>query len=74
MIQHLSYAKKVVFFPEKKDGRHFAYVLEYMLTLVSFDKMQNISILMRKISKSEGRSLESYSSKIDLSPPVNYFY
>ena len=45
-----------------------------MLTLVSFDKMQNISILMRKSSKSEGRSLESYSSETDLSPAVNYFY
>ena len=73
MIQHLSYAKKVIF-SLKKDRRYFAYVLEYMLTLVSFDKMQNISILMRKSSKSEGRSLESYSSETDLSPPVNYFY
>ena len=32
------------------------YVLEYMLTLVSFDKLQTISILMRKSSKSEGRA------------------
>ena len=54
-----------MFFPEKKDGRRFAYVLEYMLTLVCFDQMQNVSILMRKSSKSEGRSLESYSSETD---------
>ena len=41
----------------KKDGRHFfVYVLEYMLTLVSLDKMQNISILICKSSKSEGRA------------------
>ena len=40
----------------KNDGRHFAYVLEYMITLFSFDKMQNNSTLMRKSSKSEGRS------------------
>ena len=50
----MSYAKKVIFFPEKKDGRLFVYVLEYMLTLFSLDKMQNISTLMRKSSKSEG--------------------
>ena len=34
----------------------FVYVLEYMLTLVSLDKMQNISALMCKCSKSEGRA------------------
>ena len=34
----------------------FVYVLEYMLTLVSLDKMQNISILICKSSKSEGRA------------------
>ena len=34
----------------------FVYVLEYMLTLVRLDKMQNISTLMRKSSKSEGRA------------------
>ena len=34
----------------------FVYVLEYMLTLVSFDKMQTISTLMRKRLKSEGRA------------------
>ena len=33
----------------------FVYILEYMLTLVSLDKMQNISTLIRKSSKSEGR-------------------
>ena len=34
----------------------FVYVLEYMLTLVSLDKMQNISTLIRKSSKTEGRA------------------
>ena len=33
----------------------FVYVLEYMFTFVSLEKMQNISTLMRKSSKSEGR-------------------
>ena len=46
-----SYAKKV-----QKGWKAFFYVLEYMLTLDSFDKMQNISTLMRKSSKSEGRA------------------
>ena len=36
----------------------FVYVLEYMLTLVSLDKMQNISFLICKSSKSEGRALK----------------
>ena len=36
----------------------FVYVLEYMLTLVSLDKMQNIGSLTRKISKSEGRLMK----------------
>ena len=35
-----------------------------MLTLVSLDRMQNISTLMRK----------SYSSETGLTPPVKYFY
>ena len=51
--------KKVIFFPEKRmEGilMIFVYVLEYMLTLVSLDKMQNISTLLRKSSKSEGRA------------------
>ena len=34
----------------------FVYDLEYMLTLVSLDKMQNISTLIRKSSKFEGRA------------------
>ena len=34
----------------------FVYVLEYMPSLVSLDKMQNIGTLMRKSSKSEGRA------------------
>ena len=32
------------------------YVLEYMLTLISLDEMQNIGTLMRKSLKSEGRA------------------
>ena len=44
----MSIAKKVIFFPEKKMEGFFVYVLEYMLTLVSLDKMQNIGTLMRK--------------------------
>ena len=32
------------------------YVLQYMLTLVSLDKMQNNSIFICKSSKSEGRA------------------
>ena len=43
-------------FRKKRDRRHFVYVLEYMLTLVSLDKMQNIGTLMSKNSKSEGRA------------------
>ena len=43
-IQHLSYAKKVIFSWEKRMEGIFHYVLEYMLTLVSLDKMQNNSI------------------------------
>ena len=34
----------------------FVYVLVYMLTLFSLDKMQNISILICKSLKSEGRA------------------
>ena len=34
----------------------FDYVFEYMLTLVILDKMQNISILICKSWKSEGRA------------------
>ena len=37
--------KKGDSFPEKKDGRIFVYVLEYTVTLVSLDKMQNINTL-----------------------------
>ena len=39
-----------------KDGGTFVYVNEYMLILVILDKMQNVSTLMRKSSKSEGRA------------------
>ena len=42
-------------FPEKRMKGIFVYVLEYMLTLVSLDKMQNIGTLMRNSSKFEGR-------------------
>ena len=38
-------------FPEKRMEANFVYVLEYMLTLVRKDKMQNISTLMRKSTK-----------------------
>ena len=70
-------------FPWKKDGRHLVYVLEYMLTLVSFDKMQNISTLMRKSSKSEGRSFwklfkwnwfKPSSKLLLLTVPRQYFF
>ena len=52
----------------------FVYVLEYMLTLVSLDKMQNIGTLMRKIPNLRAEHFESYSSETGLSPPVKYFY
>ena len=46
--------KKVIFFLKKMMEGIFVNVLEFMLTLVSLDKMQSISTLMRKSSKSEG--------------------
>ena len=46
----------------------FVYILEYMLTLVSFDEMQNISIRNLRAGH-----FESYSSESGLSPPVKYF-
>ena len=46
----------MIFFPEKRIEGIFVYVLGCMLTLVNLDKMQNISTLMRKSSKSEGRA------------------
>ena len=46
-----------------------------MLTLVSLDKMRNISSLMRKSSKSEGRAFyKLLTSEAGLSPQVKYFY
>ena len=39
---------KSLCFPEKRREANFIYVLEYMLSLVRLDKMQNISTLMRK--------------------------
>ena len=54
--QHLSYAKQMIFCPEKRMEGIFVYVLEYILTLVSLDIMQNISTSMCKSSKSEGRA------------------
>ena len=35
-------------FPGKRMEGIFVYVLEYMLTLVSLDKMQNVGTLTRK--------------------------
>ena len=32
----------------------FVYVLEYLLTLVSLDKLQNVGTLMHKCLKSQG--------------------
>ena len=70
-------------FPEKKDRRHFVYVLEYMLGLVSFDKMQNINTLMCKSLKSEGRSFwklfksnwfKPYSKILLLTVPRQYLF
>ena len=43
-------------FSKKRMEAIFVCVLDYMLTLVSLDKMQNIRTLMRKSSKSEGRA------------------
>ena len=43
-------------FLEKRMEGIFVYVMEYMLTLVSLDKMQNISTLICISSKSEGRA------------------
>ena len=48
--------KMQYFFLKKRMEGIFVYALEYMLTLVSLDKMQNISALMSKSSKSEGRA------------------
>ena len=48
--------KRRYFFLKKRMEGIFVYVLEYMLTLLSLDKMQNISTLMRKSLKSEDRS------------------
>ena len=48
--------KRGYFFLKKKMEGIFVYVLEYMLTLVSLDKMQNIITLMHKSSKYEGRA------------------
>ena len=53
---------------------HFLCVLEYMLTLYSYDQMQNINTLMGKSSKSNAEHFESYSSETGLIPPVKYFY
>ena len=47
---------KSLCFPVKRREANFIYVLEYMLSLVRLDKMQNISTSMRKSSKSDGRA------------------
>ena len=52
----------------------FVYFFEYMLTLVSLNKMQNISILMRKVRNLRAEPFESYSSETGLSHSVKYFY
>ena len=57
----------MIFFPEKRMEGIFVYVLEYMLTSVSLDKMQNITIQNLRTGHSE-----SYSSETGLSPPVKY--
>ena len=49
----------MIVFPEKKMEGIFVYVLEYVLTLVSFDKMQNISILNLRAGHFESYSSES---------------
>ena len=41
----------------------FVYVLEYMLILVSLDKMQNINTLMHKVGNLRAGHFESYSSE-----------
>ena len=46
----------------------FVYILEYMLTLFSLNKMQSISIRNLRVGHSE-----SYSSETGLGPPVKYF-
>ena len=46
----------VIFFLEKRMEGTFVSVHEYMLTLVSLDKMQYIGTLISKSSKSEGRA------------------
>ena len=46
------FCQKGDFFPKRMEGI-FVYVFEFRLT---FDKKQNISTLMRKSSKSEGRA------------------
>ena len=66
-IQHLSYAKKVIFFPKKRMKGIFVYVLEYMLTVVSLDKTEYTSIRNLR-----ARHFESYSSETGLSPTVKY--
>ena len=45
-----------------------------MLSLVSSDKMQNISTLMRKVRNLRAGHFEIYLSETSLSPSVNYFY
>ena len=46
----------------------FVYVQEYMLNLVSLDKIQNICIQNLRTGH-----FESYSSETGLSPLVKYF-
>ena len=60
--------KKLYCFPEKRMEGIFVDVLEYILTLFSLDKMQNISIRNLRAGHSE-----NYSSETGLGPPVKYF-
>ena len=69
--------------PKRRMEGIFVYVLEYMLTFVSLDKMQNIGIYTRKSSKSEGRAFWKFfkwnlfklSSKVLLlTVPRRYFF
>ena len=67
--------KRWYFSWKKRMEANFVYVLEYMLTLVSLEKMQNISTLMRTTSKSDGRAFwKLLKSETGLSPPIKYFY
>ena len=54
--------KKVILSRKKSMEGIFVYVLEYLLSLVSLDKMQNISTLIRKIRNLRAEHFESFST------------